>query len=90
MKTCRKCGESKETSAFRRNARTSDGLSSWCAGCHNDAKRGYRRKRKAEALLEEAAAYEREADALDPYRAQSARSTASALRREAARELAAW
>ena len=88
MKTCRKCGETKETAAFRRNARTSDGLSSWCADCHNVAKRGYRRKRKAEALLAEAAAFEREADAFTGYRAQGARSHASALRREAERELA--
>ena len=62
MKTCRRCGREKPLLAFRRHPRTRDRLSSWCAECHADAERGYRRKRKAEALLEEPAAYEREAE----------------------------
>jgi hypothetical protein len=72
---------------FPRNARTRDGLSSWCASCHATAQRGYRRKRRVEALLAEAAELERRADAADGWQARSWRSTADAVRRRAEREL---
>lgn len=52
-KTCRHCGETKRAAEFRRNERTRDGLSSWCAACHNEASRRWREKRRelvAEAL----------------------------------------
>jgi hypothetical protein len=62
-KKCVKRGEVKESRAFRRARRDRDGLSSWCAECHNAANRRHRRKRRVEALLEEAAAYERDAAA---------------------------
>ena len=55
-KSCRKCGNEKECSAFRSNPRCRDGLSSWCAECHNEASRLWRR-RKWEA--EEAEAWAR-------------------------------
>lgn len=32
-KRCPKCGETKETSAFYRNATQSDGLQAWCSSC---------------------------------------------------------
>jgi hypothetical protein len=38
-KTCTKCGEAKEPAEFPCNKRTSDGLSSWCRSCHNEARR---------------------------------------------------
>jgi hypothetical protein len=86
-KRCRRCGETRESSEFPAHARTSDGLSSWCRGCHAEAKRVRRRERRVEALLEEAAEREREAEA-GGLLAASARSSAEALRREAERELA--
>jgi hypothetical protein len=42
VKTCRKCGETKPVSEFRRNPRVRDGLSSWCSECHRDATRRWR------------------------------------------------
>jgi hypothetical protein len=47
-KACRKCAQEKPTSAFPRNPRCLDGLSSWCKSCHNEATRDWR-VRKAEA-----------------------------------------
>ncbi len=52
-KRCRKCGEEKPPPAFRSNPRCRDGLSSWCAECHNEATRLGRKKRR-EAEEEEA------------------------------------
>ncbi len=52
-KSCRKCGNVKDCSEFRSNPRCSDGLSSWCAECHNEATRLWR-KRRREAEEEEA------------------------------------
>jgi predicted sulfurtransferase len=50
VKRCRNCGQVKRSQEFRRNARCRDGLSSWCAGCHVEATRAYRqRRREAEA-----------------------------------------
>jgi hypothetical protein len=49
VKTCRKCGETKQVAEFRRNPRCRDGLSSWCSGCHVEATRRYRRRKDAEA-----------------------------------------
>ena len=86
-KWCRRCGESKDRAKFPQNVRTREGLSSWCASCHAEAQRGYRRKRRAEALLAEAADLERQANEGGPL-AASSRSTAAALRRQAERELA--
>ena len=63
-------------------------MSSWCRGCHAEAKRVRRRQRRVEALLAEAAEAEREV-AAGGLLARSARSSAEALRREAARELKA-
>jgi hypothetical protein len=87
-KTCRKCRKGKEASEFRRNPRMKDGLSSWCAECHNAANRRSRLDRRVRALLEDAAQFEREADAAaSAARAESLRSTAAVIRREADREL---
>ena len=55
-KRCRKCGEDKPCPEFRSNPRCRDGLSSWCAECHNEATRLWR-SRKWEA--EEAEAWAR-------------------------------
>lgn len=44
-KRCRKCGEEKPSPAFRSNPRCSDGSSSWCAECHNEATRLWRQRR---------------------------------------------
>ena len=52
-KACRKCGETKEAPEFRANPRMRDGLSSWCAECHNAASRRWRDRQRelvAEAL----------------------------------------
>ncbi len=87
LKTCRRCGEAKPLEAFPRNARTRDGRSSWCSDCHNSAKRQSRRKRRAEALLAEAAEYERVAERENGWRANSSLRMAEHLRREATREL---
>ena len=65
-----------------------DDLSSWCAECHNAAKRGYRRRQKREELPEEIAAYEREAESATGWRADYSRGVAETLRRQAAREFA--
>jgi hypothetical protein len=86
VKTCRRCGEAKDSSEFRRNARTRDGLSSWC---HSEAKRGYRRKQRAEALLAEAAELERQATATTGWQGRLAQSAADAVRRQAEREMVA-
>jgi uncharacterized Zn finger protein (UPF0148 family) len=41
-KTCRRCGETKDPSEFRRNGRMKDGLDSWCSACHVEATRRWR------------------------------------------------
>ena len=47
MKTCSKCGMSKQSSGFRVFARSSDGLSAWCIQCHLDASRAHYQANKA-------------------------------------------
>jgi hypothetical protein len=41
-KICSHCGQRKPAKEFRRNRRNRDGLSSWCAECHNEATRRWR------------------------------------------------
>ena len=43
VKTCTKCGETKQASEFR-PGRCRDGLSSWCSACHNAATRAWRER----------------------------------------------
>jgi hypothetical protein len=45
-KSCRKWWKEKPSPAFRSNPRCRDGLSSWCAECHNEATRLWRKKRR--------------------------------------------
>jgi hypothetical protein len=83
-KRCRKCGEEKPSPAFRSNPRCRDGLSSWCAECHNEATRQWR-SRKWEA--EEAEAWARqqaESERLRRYEAQR-RARAAEFQAERAR-----
>src|SRR6187551_2266343 len=69
-KSCRKCGEEKPSPEFRPNPRCSDGLSSWCAECHNEATRLWRRRRR-EAEWEAAwARRQAEPERLRRYEAQ--------------------
>jgi hypothetical protein len=69
-KSCRKCGEEKECTAFRSNPHCRDGLSSWCAECHNEATRLWR-KRRREAEREAAwARWQAESERLRRYEAQ--------------------
>ena len=69
-KSCRKCGEEKPPPAFRSNPRCRDGLSSWCAECHNEATRLWRKKRR-EAEWEAAfARRQAESERLRRYEAQ--------------------
>ena len=42
MKTCSKCGEEKDLSAFSKNKVTKDGLQYYCKQCTNDQIRAYR------------------------------------------------
>ena len=49
-KRCAKCGETKPVSEFRANRRMRDGVSSWCADCHNAARRRWRQEQRALAL----------------------------------------
>ena len=88
MKTCRKCGVEKDPADFRRNRNTADGLSSWCADCHNTAKRDARRRQRVATMLDDAARYARDAASQAGWRAISSRRTAEALRRQASTELA--
>jgi hypothetical protein len=41
-KTCRKCGETRNTAEFPSDKKMSDGLSSWCSSCHVEATRRWR------------------------------------------------
>ena len=41
-KVCRKCGTRDELDEFPPNPRVSDGRSSWCRRCHNDATAAWR------------------------------------------------
>ena len=50
---CRKCGETKNSVEFRAHPRMTDGLSSSCGECHNEATRRWRKHQRelvAEAL----------------------------------------
>ena len=40
------CGATKEAAEFRANRRMRDGLSSWCAECHNAASRRWRDRQR--------------------------------------------
>ena len=51
-KGCRKCGQLKPVSEFRRNPRCRDGLSSWCSECHNAASQQWRARKRAEKEAE--------------------------------------
>jgi hypothetical protein len=46
VKTCRRCGKTKDAAEFRTNPRVRDGLSSWCAECHNGATRRWRERQR--------------------------------------------
>ena len=87
-KTCRRCGKTEDSSKFPPHAETRDRLSAWCRSCHAKAKRIRRWKGRAEALLAEAAERDREAAATEGWRADNAKSSAEALRREARKALA--
>jgi hypothetical protein len=47
-KTCRHCGETKAASDFPHNRNVSDGLSSWCRACHNEASAKWRAEHSEE------------------------------------------
>jgi hypothetical protein len=52
MVRCVHCGNDKPASAFPANPRKRNGFSSWCRGCHNEARdRSY--ERKVERLVAE-------------------------------------
>ena len=68
-KECRKCGRVKPSVEFRRNARCRDGLSSWCAECHNAATRVYRARLRAEKAEERRRFW---AEAVEANRARTA------------------
>jgi hypothetical protein len=87
VKTCRRCCEERERSAFPRNARTRDRLSSRCAPCHNEAKRRSRRNRRVQGLLAEEAELERQAASETGWRAKGTLALADDRRRQVAREL---
>jgi len=38
MKSCTKCGETKEFDLFKKNSKMVDGYDSWCKSCHNRLK----------------------------------------------------
>jgi hypothetical protein len=44
-KLCRHCGETKPVADFPSNRHVSDGLSSWCRGCHYEATRQWKARR---------------------------------------------
>lgn len=48
MKTCRRCNDEWPLDEFPANARTRDGLSSWCRECHNNRTRQYRADKRSE------------------------------------------
>jgi hypothetical protein len=85
-KRCRKCGKNKPSLEFRLNARCSDGLSSWCAECHNQATRLWRKRRReaveAEARLRRQAESERLRRYEAQWRARVAELQAERARRE--------
>jgi hypothetical protein len=49
-KRCRHCREYKPATDFPQDIMVSDGLSSWCRSCHNEATRAWRARKKAEYL----------------------------------------
>jgi hypothetical protein len=59
-KYCRRCFIDKPLAEFPTNKRVSDGRSSWCRLCHNEAKREYRadKKRDEQRKLEPRPRYE--------------------------------
>jgi hypothetical protein len=86
-KSCRKCGEEKPSPEFRSNPRCSDGLSSWCAECHNEASRLWRR-RKWEA--EEAEAWVRRQAESERLRGYEAERRARVAKLQAERTARSW
>lgn len=46
MKLCKKCGQEKDESNFRKNRSTKDGLEPWCNVCRRAYEVEYRRKNK--------------------------------------------
>lgn len=44
MKTCKKCGETKELDGFYRNKNTADGRTAWCSPCHKQSVRDSARR----------------------------------------------
>ncbi len=58
-KRCRHCQEWKAREDFKPNAAVSDGLSSWCRSCHNEATRRSKAKRQAADPSWRAAEYKR-------------------------------
>ena len=69
-KSCRKCGNEKECSEFRSNPRCSDGLSSWCAECHNEATRQWRSRKWEAEEAEARARRQAESERLRRYEAE--------------------
>jgi hypothetical protein len=45
-KRCRKCGITKPRQDFGTNRQVSDGVDSWCRGCHAEANRRWRHANK--------------------------------------------
>jgi hypothetical protein len=50
MKTCSKCLQSKEPSAFQKQSRAKDGLKSWCKECAKKANQDRYQKLKPQIL----------------------------------------
>jgi hypothetical protein len=57
-KECRKCGREKPVSEFPVREAMRDGLSSWCADCHNDAVRETRARQDEAARESQSATLE--------------------------------
>jgi formate-dependent nitrite reductase cytochrome c552 subunit len=73
MKVCRHCGQQKPTNDFRPNPRCGDGLSSWCANCHDEASARSKEKRaEREAPIIEAQRKEAHAKWMAEWRASMA------------------
>ena len=81
-KSCRKCGEEKPSPAFRSNPRCRDGLSSWCAECHNEATRLWRKRRRE---ADDAAAWARQQAESERLRRDEAQRRARAAEFQAER-----
>ena len=73
VKVCRHCGQEKPTNDFRPNPRCRDGLSSWCASCHDEASARSKEKRaEREAPIVEAQRKEVHAKWMAEWRASVA------------------